>query len=72
MIDTKTNAPVEYASVTISKEPSLGTSTDSPGRFRIDNIPVGRYNICTSFMRYRTYIANEIPVTSCGMKLFYR
>ncbi len=43
---------------------SLGSTTDSLGRFRIDNVPVGRCNIQTSYVGYNTNIFNEIPVTS--------
>lgn len=64
VIDAKTHAPVEYASVILLEEPSLGASTDSLGRFRISNVPIGRYNVQASFMGYRTYIVNELPVTS--------
>lgn len=64
VIDAKTNTPIEYASVSILEEPALGTSTDSAGHFRIKNVPIGRYNVQTSFMGYHTYIVNELPVTS--------
>lgn len=43
---------------------SLGSTTDSLGRFRIDNVPVGRCNIQTSYVGYNANIFNEIPVTS--------
>ncbi|WP_294476269.1 carboxypeptidase-like regulatory domain-containing protein [uncultured Bacteroides sp.] len=64
VVDAKTNTPVEYASVSIVEEPSLGASTDSKGHFRINNVPIGRYNVQTSFMGYHTYVVNELPVTS--------
>lgn len=64
VIDSKTNMPIEYASVSILKDASLGAMTDSLGRFRINSVPVGRYNIQTSFVGYHTHIINEIPVTS--------
>lgn len=64
VVDAKTNTPVEYASVSIIEEPSLGASTDSKGHFRINNVPIGRYNVQTSFMGYHTYVVNELPVTS--------
>lgn len=64
VIDAKTNTPIEYASVSILEEPSLGASTDSAGHFRIKNVPIGRYDVQTSFMGYHTYIVNELPVTS--------
>ena len=64
VVDSKTNVPIEYASVYISEEPSLNGSTDSLGNFRISNVPVGRYNIQASFTGYHTSIISEVSVTS--------
>lgn len=64
VIDAQTNTPIEYASVMIQQEGSLGAITDSLGRFRINNIPLGRYNIQTSYVGYNTNLASGIPVTS--------
>ena len=64
VLDSKTNAPIEFATVGIMNVGSLGSTTDSLGRFRIDNVPVGRCNIQTSYVGYNTNIFNEIPVTS--------
>ena len=64
VLDSKTNAPIEFATVRIMNVGSLGSTTDSLGRFRIDNVPVGRCNIQTSYVGYNANIFNEIPVTS--------
>lgn len=64
VVDSKTNIPVEYASVSIVEIPSLGISTDSAGHFRLDNVPIGRYSIQASFMGYYTNIVSEVLVTS--------
>lgn len=64
VVDSKTNIPVEYASVSIVEIPSLGISTDSAGHFKLDNVPIGRYSIQASFMGYYTNIVNEVLVTS--------
>lgn len=64
VLDSKTNAPIEFATVRIMNVGSLGSTTDSLGRFRIDNVPVRRCNIQTSYVGYNTNIFNEIPVTS--------
>lgn len=64
VLDSKTNVPIEFATVRIMNVGSLGSTTDSLGRFRIDNVPVGRCNIQTSYVGYNTNIFNEIPVTS--------
>lgn len=62
--DSKSNTPIEYATISILRNPSLGTVTDSLGEFCIKDVPVGRYNIQTSYMGYHTNIVNEILVTS--------
>ena len=64
VIDSKTNRPIEYASVIVRQNPSLSVITDSLGKFKIKNVPVGRYDIQTSFMGYDTDNKNEILVTS--------
>lgn len=62
--DSKTNTPIEYATVKILNSPSHGATTDSLGQFRISGVPVGRYDIQGSFVGYNTNIVNEIPITS--------
>lgn len=64
VIDSKTNAPIEYATVRVLKSSSLGAVTDSLGQFSIKEVPVGRYDIQTSYMGYNTHIINEVLVTS--------
>lgn len=64
VVDSKTNTPIEYASVCITEDPSRGGSTDERGNFRINNVPVGRYNIQATFMGYRSSIITEVSVTS--------
>lgn len=62
--DSKSNTPIEYATINILRNPSLGAVTDSLGEFCIKDVPVGRYNIQTSYMGYHTNIVNEVLVTS--------
>lgn len=64
VIDSKSNTPIEYATISILRNPSLGAVTDSLGEFRINDVPVGRYSIQTSYMGYHTNIVNEVLVTS--------
>ncbi len=64
VIDSKTNAPVEYATVTVANHPSLGAVTDGQGRFTIKNVPVGRYSIETTFMGYNPSLTSEVLVSS--------
>lgn len=62
--DAGTNAPIEYATVRIGKDGSLGTTTDSLGRFRLDNVPIGRHDLQATFVGYHASILHGIPVTS--------
>ncbi len=64
VMDSKTNIPVEFATVGLQENPSLSAATDSLGRFTIKRVPVGRYNIQTSLFGYQPQITNEIVVTS--------
>lgn len=64
VIDSKTNTPIEFATVRVKENSSLGAITDSLGQFRIDNIPLGRYGIQTSFLGYTDNVTNEILLTS--------
>ena len=64
VIDSQTKSPIEFATVIIQQGGSAGTVTDSLGRFRINNVPIGRYNIQTSYVGYHTNLVNGIPVTS--------
>ncbi len=64
VIDSKTNIPIEFATVSLQENPSMGAVTDSLGRFQIKKVPVGRYNIQTSLFGYQPQITNEIVVTS--------
>ena len=54
---------MEFVSVGVLNT-TFGAVTDSLGRFRIPNVPVGRYNLQASFMGYNTHIINEIQLTS--------
>ena len=45
-------------------DPLLGTVTDQEGNFKIENVPVGRYNIQISYMGYDPLTIPEILVGS--------
>lgn len=62
--DAVSGKPIEFADV-IVKEKSVGTVTDSSGRFEISNLPVGRYTIVASIIGY---IPVEIPEVLIGSK----
>ena len=57
LIDSLTNKPIEYVSVSIISEESneviSGNITDSFGKFRINDIDPGRYYLKLEFMGYK-------------------
>lgn len=43
---------------------TLGTSTDEQGKFRFENLPIGRYRLRISFVGYDTLVVPEVLVES--------
>lgn len=44
--------------------PQLGAVTDDEGKFTINNVPIGRYNIIASFVGYKTSVQYEVLLES--------
>lgn len=63
IIDSNTEAPIEFASVFLENT-TIGNTTDSLGHFRINQVPVGRYTIRISYLGYKTQIIPEVLVSS--------
>lgn len=63
--DAASGAPIPDANVVLSDTyPPIGTTTDSLGKFRFKNIPVGRYDIQVSCLGYEPTLMKEILLTS--------
>jgi hypothetical protein len=63
--DKETLIPLLGATVIIlNSNPLKATITDSDGYFRIENVPIGRYNIEASYVGYESYIISDIQVTT--------
>ena len=63
--DGASGQPLPYVTVIIvNSEPIIGTTTDLSGNFRLNALPVGRYDIQTSFVGYEPAIFKEIMVSS--------
>ena len=68
IIDSKTNKPIEYASISIIKADGnvqTGGITNYNGEFKIDEIKPGNYSVVIEFMGYST-------ITIPNIKLSYR
>ena len=59
------NEPIPFANV-IVENTQMGAVTEEDGRFRIDNIKPGVYNLTFSFVGFKTVYLNEIQVGSAA------
>jgi hypothetical protein len=62
--DAETGYPIEFATIVLLEYPTIGTTSDSLGRFRLENIPVGRCAVKVTFVGYHPSLYQEILVTS--------
>lgn len=63
--DAASGSSIPYATVVLSNtNPQIGTTSDSLGRFRFNNIPIGRYDIQVSYLGYEVATMKEILLTS--------
>jgi hypothetical protein len=68
--DASSGQAMPYVSVVVlHSNPPAGTTTDEAGNFRLNNLPVGRYDIQTSFVGYQPAVFKEIMVGS-GKEVF--
>ncbi|MDR1631587.1 MAG: TonB-dependent receptor [Dysgonamonadaceae bacterium] len=65
VIDVASGQALSHVTIVIpDSNPVIGTTTDNDGRFRLDNLPVGRYAVHASFIGYEPAILREILVSS--------
>jgi hypothetical protein len=63
--DQSSSIPIAGANVIIKgTNPMLGSVTDNDGKFKIESVPTGRYDIEASFIGYETIILREVVVSS--------
>jgi hypothetical protein len=65
LTDQASKSPVPFASVILlNTDPIIGTTTDSDGNFKLENVPVGRYDLQVSFVGYDPVLIKELVVSS--------
>lgn len=65
IIDKDIKVPLIGANISILKTvPFLGASSDLEGRFKIENVPVGRHSIQVSYIGYEPQTLNSVLVNS--------
>ncbi|GGK64400.1 collagen-binding protein [Rufibacter glacialis] len=61
--DKNTQEPIIGVTVSL-EETTLAAATDAQGRYRLDNIPTGSYNLKASYLGYEPVTRYNVPVTS--------
>lgn len=65
VIDIDTEIPLPGATVIIlDTDPLIGTTTDLDGFFRLEDVPLGRYNIRITYLGYEPVSIRELEVGS--------
>ncbi|MBB3701283.1 carboxypeptidase-like regulatory domain-containing protein [Flammeovirga yaeyamensis] len=65
VIDATSKTPLPFATVMVtSVDTPLGVVSDENGKFRIENIPVGRHDLKISLMGFETSFENNLMLTS--------
>ena len=65
VVDKESQITLPGANVLIlNTVPLKATTTDINGNFRIDNVPVGRFNLQVSYVGYNSYLISEMQVTA--------
>lgn len=65
IIDKDTQQPLIGATITIeNSEPSIGTVSDIDGKFKLENVPVGRHKIICSYIGYQPFVSDNVIVNS--------
>lgn len=66
ILDSTSRQPVEFASVALidpaTNKPIDGASADDKGRFTINRVPIGEFNLLISFVGYRNKTVRSIRV----------
>ena len=65
VIDKDAKSPVPFATViAMGTDPVLGASCDKEGRFRLENVPIGRQTLKISSLGYEPVVLPNVDVTS--------
>ncbi|MBP6979170.1 MAG: TonB-dependent receptor [Bacteroidales bacterium] len=63
--DSEIRVPLPGATVVVlGTDPLMGTATDLDGNFRIEHVPLGRYDLRISYTGYEPYVVSELVVGS--------
>lgn len=70
--DKSTGLPLIGVSIkVVNSNPAIGVATDIHGRFSLDNIQPGRYDLLLTYVGYKTYSLSSILVSSAEETLLF-
>lgn len=65
VFDADSRMPLPGATIVLkNSDPLIGTTTDLDGKFKIENVPVGRHNFVVTYMGYENVFISEVVVGS--------
>ena len=65
VIDKQSLSPLSGATIIIiDSDPMIGTVADNTGHFKLDNIPIGKYQIRVTFVGYANFESDPLIVNS--------
>lgn len=62
-VDTQISLPGATV-IILETDPQIATVTDNEGFFRLEKVPVGRYNMKADYLGYKSFIISDIEITS--------
>ncbi|MFA0962248.1 carboxypeptidase regulatory-like domain-containing protein [Roseivirga sp. BDSF3-8] len=63
--DADSNAPIEGVNVIIrGSDPLVGAVTNEAGNFRIENVPIGTYDLLVTYVGYESLVLPNVKVTT--------
>ena len=70
VMDLESRMPLTGANVVILEAgPLTGVISDENGNFRIEEVPVGRYNIMVSYVGYKSFVERDV-IVGTGKEVF--
>lgn len=65
VVEQDTRSPLPGATIIIAhSDPLVGTTSDADGRFRLENVPVGRYDVVITYIGFEPRVMREVLVTA--------
>ncbi len=65
IVDEDTQIPLIGANIVVlNSSPTIGTSSDLDGRFRLDGIPIGRVSLQVSYLGYEDKVVPNLSINS--------